>query len=286
MDTIGLVFNIRKAKIGTDINRVTDWLKAKGVDILLSQESARVLGRPELGLTIPELAQLADYLMVWGGDGTLLNCTRLAAPFGTPIFGVNLGRMGFLTEIDVPDLLAGLELILAGHYHIEQRMMLEASIYRSGKLIEQGICLNDVVVAKASFARMIFLEVSINGEPVESLSADGVIVASPTGSTAYSLSAGGPLVAPDVQIMLITPICPHTLSNRPLVIAPQARVNIRVLSEVGDVMLTMDGQYGFHLQKGDRVEIRRAAVVAKFLKINRRSFYEVLRAKFKEWQGI
>ncbi|MGQ9824438.1 MAG: NAD(+)/NADH kinase, partial [Desulfotomaculales bacterium] len=224
----------------------------------------------------------ADCLVVVGGDGTLLGSARKAAPQGIPILGVNIGRIGFLTEIDAPDLFSALDRLLAGEYRIDARMMLEARVYRQGKCIEQSIALNDAVVTKGAFARLIFLETFVGDEYVATYPADGLIVATPTGSTAYSLSAGGPLVSPEVDLMLVTPICPHSLWARPLVIKADRKVRINVNSQKEEVMLTMDGQHGFRLEERDVVVVTRSSFQARFIRIKNKSFYYLLRKKLGE----
>ncbi|MEG6510906.1 NAD(+)/NADH kinase [Desulforamulus ruminis] len=284
MNTIGLVVNSNKGNIAGILMDLIAWLKNQKINVLLNLETAALLGCPGEGMATRELAQMCDCIMVWGGDGTLLNCARQTASSGTPIFGVNLGRLGFLTEIDMPDLTEKMQALIAGQYTVEERMMLEAVVMREGQRVDCSVGLNDAVVAKGSFSRMVRLNIRVNEELVGGFAADGVIVASPTGSTAYSLSAGGPIISPDVHVLLITPICPHSLSNRPIVISPDSEVEIEVLPCVGDVRLTMDGQYGFSLQNHDRVLIKKAPVKARFVKIKKTSFYSVLREKLKEWQ--
>lgn len=285
MKTIGMVLNRQKYTVAPIIDKICTWLKERQVDILLSDECAEILQFPGTNHPLPTLAKQCDCLMVWGGDGTILNTARTAAPLGTPIYGVNAGRLGFLTEVDIPDLLAGLEKLIAGDYTVEQRMMVEAKVYRRGNIIETFSGLNDAVVSKGSFARMIWLEISVNGELVNSYPADGVIIASPTGSTAYSLSAGGPLVGPDLDLMIVTPICPHTLSARPLVVAPDKVVSVVAETNRGSIMLTMDGQYGINLEDNDKVQVQRAPYSAKFIRTQHHSFYAVLREKLEEWNS-
>ncbi|MCL5290817.1 MAG: NAD(+)/NADH kinase [Bacillota bacterium] len=285
MNTIGLVVNRNKGDVSDPVSRVLAWLALQGIKVLLNEESAALLGRQEEGMPTRTLAEKCDCIMVWGGDGTLLNCARQTAATGTPIFGVNLGRLGFLTEIDIPDLREKLQALIAGNYIVEERMMLQAAVIRDDMIIEHSICLNDAVVSKGASFRMAHLNIKVNGEFVGEFSADGVIVASPTGSTAYSLSAGGPIVSPEAHVILITPISPHSLSNRPLVISPDSEVEIQVLPCVDDVWLNLDGQYGFPLKAGDRVLVNKAPVKARFLKIQKTGFYEVLREKLKEWQS-
>ncbi|MDO7786404.1 NAD(+)/NADH kinase [Desulforamulus aquiferis] len=284
MNTIGLVVNSSKGNLLDPVRQVISWLKERNISVLFNEESALMLGQKGQGIPTRELGLRCDCIMVWGGDGTLLNSARQVAHSGTPIFGVNLGRLGFLTEIDIPDLKEKLNALVAGDFTIEERMMLEASVIRDGQVISTSICLNDAVVSKGTSIRMVYLEIYISGEFVGKMSADGIIVASPTGSTAYSLSAGGPIVAPETKVLLVTPICPHSLSNRPIVTSPDNVVEIQVLRGDRHTMLTLDGQSGFSLNDKDMVIIKKSELSARFLKIQKTGFYKVLREKLKEWQ--
>lgn len=268
------------------VEQVRCWLENRGIRVLLNDECAESLGIPAEGLPLEQLAKLADCIMVWGGDGTILNSTRLAAPQGTPLYGVNAGRLGFLTEVDIPDLLPDLEKLLAGDYSIEERMMIEARVYRNGQVVESSLGLNDAVISKSALARMIWLRIYSDGELINSYPADGVIIASPTGSTAYSLSAGGPIVGPSLDLMVISPICPHTLSARPLVVSPENVISVVPDIPQGEIMLTVDGQCGYKLQPKDEVQIRRAPYVAKFIRTRKNNFYKVLREKLEEWSSF
>lgn len=286
MKTIGIVLNKHKYKLAPVVEEVCHWFKNKGIEVLLSNECAENLGHLQEGLPLSKLAQLSDIIMVWGGDGTILNCSRVAAPLGTPIYGVNAGRLGFLTEVDIPELLPDLHRLLAGDYSIEERMMLEASVYRSGQRITSLVGLNDAVISKGALSRMIWLRIYADGELINSYPADGVIIASPTGSTAYSLSAGGPIVGPNLDLMVISPICPHTLSARPLVVSPDNTISIVPEIAHGEIMLTLDGQCGYQLALGDDVKVYRAPYTAKFIKTQKISFYKVLREKLEEWSCL
>jgi NAD+ kinase len=280
MKKIGLIANLEKENVPELIKKTIDWLRVRNCKPLLAPPAARALGFPEY--SVQEVGEEADCLVVVGGDGTLLGSARKVAPQGIPILGVNIGRIGFLTEIDAPDLFAALDRLLAGEYRIDARMMLEARVYRQGKCVEQSIALNDAVVTKGAFARLIFLETFVGDEYVATYPADGLIVATPTGSTAYSLSAGGPLVSPEVDLMLVTPICPHSLWARPLVIRADRKVRINVNSQKEEVMLTMDGQRGFRLEEHDVVVVTRSPFQARFIRIKNKSFYYLLRKKLGE----
>lgn len=282
MHTVGLMINLEKEGILELVGQIVSLLEEKGCTVLIEEETAGIVGMARLGVPQKQLTGQVDWVIVLGGDGTLLSCARQFATTGTPIIGINMGRLGFLTEIDVPDMWLGLEKILTGHYYIEERMMLEAQVFRKGKAVEQAAGLNDAVITKGAFARLILLEVFINDQYLNTYPADGLIIASPTGSTAYSLSAGGPLVTPNLELMLLTPICPHTLWSRPMVIAPDSTVKVSVLSQLGGVMLTMDGQHGFWLEQRDQVIIKRAPYNTRLLRLRDRGFFAVLREKLRE----
>ncbi|MEG6615913.1 NAD(+)/NADH kinase [Peptococcaceae bacterium 1198_IL3148] len=288
MKTIGIVLNKQKYKVAPVVEEVCRWLENRGIRVLLNDECAESLGVTNKGLTLEQLAKFSDCIMVWGGDGTILNSTRIAAPLGTPLYGVNAGRLGFLTEVDIPDLIPDLEKLLVGDYTIEERMMIEARVNRQGQVIQTSHGLNDAVISKGALARMIWLRIYSDGELVNSYPADGVIVASPTGSTAYSLSAGGPIVGPNLDLMVISPICPHTLSARPLVISPEDVISVvpDIPHGESEIMLTLDGQYGYKLQPKDDVQIRRAPYAAKFIRTHKSNFYSVLREKLEEWSSF
>ncbi|HEX3030967.1 MAG TPA: NAD(+)/NADH kinase [Bacillota bacterium] len=281
MQVIGLVVNVDKPGGEETAAQMLEWLQARGLTVYITRKG---LSRGEFGsLTWCEGAQQPklDCVIVLGGDGTLLQTARELADSGIPVLGVNFGQLGFLTEIEIGEITPALEKLLAGEYYIDERMMLEAVLYRNGQPVERSIALNDVVIAKGAFARLISLDMFIDDEPVGVYPADGVIIATPTGSTAYSLSAGGPIVPPSLGVILVTPVCPHSLTSRPMVISPDSRVRVRVSSQVGQVMLTLDGQHGFELQYDDEIVIRRYTKGAKIIKLQGRSFFRVLGAKLK-----
>lgn len=284
MNRFGLVVNLNKKGARLLVRQIVDRLTGRGCSVLIAEDSAADLELPEFGVPKSHLYELAECIIVFGGDGTLLGTARqvAAAGTGTPIIGINLGHMGFLTEIDVPEALPCLDLLLDGKYYIEERMMLQAQVYRQDKLVEQLVCLNDAVITNGAFARIIHLEAYVNDEYINTYSSDGLIVASPTGSTAYSLSAGGPLATPDLELMLITPICPHALWARSLLVGPDSIVKVKVLNSQGEVMLTMDGQHGFNLCQHDQVLVSRFPQKARLVRLRERGFFEVLRKKLNE----
>lgn len=255
------------------------------MELLLDQANVEPGVRPVTYCSRQEMVQRADCLIVLGGDGTLLYSARLAAPYGVPIFGINLGHLGFLTEVDIPNLQEALASLLAGNFTVEERMMLEAGVVGENCVYKPMTALNDAVITKGAFARLIALDILVDGQRYSTFHADGVIISTPTGSTAYSLSAGGPLVVPSLELMVITPICPHALWGRPLVIAPDSAVSVTLLSRQGEVMLTMDGQHGISLQQGDTVRVRKTAHSARFIKLSNRTFFDILKEKLQEGDG-
>ena len=285
MKKFGLVVNLDKKEVGQLVRQITQWLEDRGCQVMIKDDTAQVLGLSRIGVPQEHLFGQAECVVVFGGDGTMLWTARKVANSGTPIIGINMGHLGFLTEIDIPEALDDLGKVLDGQFFIEERMMLEASVYRQGKCVENSISLNDAVISKGSIARLIHLEAYVNDKIVNTYHADGLIVASPTGSTAYSLSAGGPLVTPDHDLILLTPICPHSLWARPIVVAPDSIIRVVIKSDGGEVTLTMDGQYVFSLRQNDEIIVRRAPRKTKFIRILGRSFFEVLRKKLREEGG-
>lgn len=280
MKVFGLVVNLTKKRVLSLVRSVADVLISKGCTVIIENEMAATLEMPEFGVPTDLFYQMAECIIVFGGDGTLLGAARKAVGSKTPFLGINLGHLGFLTEIDIPEALPSLQKLLDGEYDIEERMMLQAQVHRQGRLLEPMIGLNDAVITKGAFARMIRLETYVNNNYVNTYPTDGMIIASPTGSTAYSLSAGGPLVDPNVDLMLMTPICSHALWARPMVIAPDSVIKMVVFSDQGEVMLTIDGQQGINLCQCDEVIVSRAPEKARLVRLSGRSFFEVLRNKF------
>ena len=224
----------------------------------------------------------ADLAVSLGGDGTLLGVARGCASYGVPIVGINLGRLGFLVDLEKEEL-QRMQDYFAGNYTVEERIMLTARVMRKGACVFEGCALNDAVITKGALSRMVRLHVSIDGQAVHEYLADGVVVATPTGSTAYSLSAGGPVVAPQIGVLLVTPICPHALTTRPVIVSDSSRISLRMDFHDGEeVMLTLDGQEGFRLTTGDTIEVTKAAYAAKLIRIANRSFYEILHGKLAE----
>src|SRR5215467_275011 len=278
---IGIISRPRRVDISAIVPPLVKWLEAKSLSAYYDQETATSLGNEALGKTRAELAADSDLLLVLGGDGTLLAAAREAAPRGIPILPINLGSLGFLTSFTLQEMYPALEETLAGRLAASERAMLHAALIRGGKTLDDQLVLNEVVINKGALARMIEVKLSIDQEFVCRYRADGLIVATPTGSTAYSLSAGGPIVHPNVESIIVTPICPHTLSDRPLVVGDKCCVEMNLVGPADSVYLTLDGQKGVQMQSDDRVRIFRAQERLKLIQPKRKSYYEILRSKLK-----
>ncbi len=266
----------------------------KPVAMNLADELVKFLQKRGVGFQVinhPSRTNLESFnlIIVLGGDGTLLSAARLASEVQVPVFGVNVGHLGFLTEVETDGLFPAIDKILAGEYTLEERMLIAASVKRSGQEISRHVALNDFVVTRGTFARIIDLSIFVDKQHVTDYSADGVIVATPTGSTAYSLSAGGPIIEPKLECVCITPICAHSLASRSVLARPEVEVSVRLNSASEEVMFTIDGQYGFPLKKGDQVIIKKAEKSALFVKLGERDFFQVLHSRLKmpqSWGGI
>jgi NAD+ kinase len=259
------------------------WLQGRGQDVCLEERTARLI-RTAPACTVAagrDVAARADVLIVLGGDGTLLAATHLLDR-PVPVVGVNFGSLGFLTEITLPELYPALESVLDGTYRFEERRMLRAVVRREGHPDATGDVLNDVVVTKAALSRIIELDVSVDGVFVSAFRADGLIVSSPTGSTAYNLAAGGPILHPALPAVVLTPICPHMLTNRPLVVSDESAIEVHLrAAREGEVHITFDGQTGFPLLNDDRVTVTRSPRSLRLVKAPARDYYDVLRTKLK-----
>jgi NAD+ kinase len=249
-----------------------DWLDGHGV------KACHFENEPEPH--IPPLPPGVEFIVVMGGDGTMLSAARHYGEKGVPIFGVNLGGLGFLTEISLDELYPCMqEHVLTGKFEVEERLMLSATLFRRGQQIRQGNVLNDAVINKGALARIAEMTTWIDGEYLTVYRADGLIVATPTGSTAYNMAAGGPIIYPTLNQVILLPICSHTLSNRPIILPHTVTVAVTLDEKAQDVYLTLDGQVGEAMEPGDRVEIRRAPYGLKLVKSPYRSHFEILRAK-------
>ena len=250
----------------------------EGIEVLLERDLARQMGRAS-GCERNEIPAQVDLIVVLGGDGTLISVTRAVAGRDIPIVGVNLGRLGFLTEITRDELPEMMENLIRGDYTVTDRMMLDAHIKRNGGVVGSYTVLNDVVINKGALARIIDLNTYVDGRPLSTYKADGLIVSTPTGSTGYNLAAGGPIIYPEINSLLISPICPHMLTNRPIILWSRSIIEVEVCFEDDVVFFTGDGQIGCELLPGDRVEVRRSESRARLVNSPNRDYFEILRTK-------
>jgi NAD+ kinase len=284
---VGIVIKPGLTEATPVVREIAAWLEGRNVEPLFDSDAAAVAGPSAAGRTCSddELATRAGLLVVLGGDGTLLATAGRAARAGAsvPILAINFGSLGFLTETTLPELYESLEASLAGTAPIEERAMLRAAIVRGGAVRHEAPVVNDVVVTRAAPSRMADLSVIVDDQFVARFKADGLIIATPTGSTAYNLSAGGPIVHPGVDAVLLTPIAPHTLTNRPVVLPDTAVVRVQPSMDDGrqDVHVTLDGQSGFPLTRGDVVLVQRAEIRLRLIVPTTRSYFQVLRQKLK-----
>jgi NAD+ kinase len=277
---IGIILKKQDSRVPGILNDIIPWLQSRGIEVFLDQGSAEPCP-PGVCVAPPEeLVKRVDLVSVFGGDGTLLYAARLVGSSRIPILGINLGSLGFLTEVTIDEMHKAFEIVFSGQYQMEERVLLDVEVIRNGQTCAHYRALNDAVINKGALARIIELEVSVNTQPVLFTRADGLIVSTPTGSTAYSLAAGGPILYPTLGAVIITPICPHTLTNRPVVIPDQDAVVI-CLRRGTEVMLTVDGQVGTPLQPLDYVNIRRAESTLQLVLPFGSTFFKLLREKLR-----
>ncbi len=257
---------------------VTSWLQGKGVEVFLDERLAADMGDYQ-GYPAGSIPAMVHLIVVLGGDGTLISVARKVGDLRTPILGVNLGSLGFLTEITLKELYPVLERVIEGEFEVTTRLMLEAVVRRDGQEVGRYRVLNDVVINKGAIARIIDMEVTVDNDYLTTFKADGLIISTPTGSTAYNLAAGGPIIYPGLHCLVISPICPHMLTNRPIIVSDEAIIRVEVKFQDEDVVFTADGQVGMPLHGGDVVEIRKSRSSSLLIKSPSRDFFEVLRTK-------
>jgi len=279
ISTVGIVSKPKIAESADIVRGLLNWLEERGIHYRLDEETARGVGRTEF-FHREELADGADLIIVLGGDGTLLSAARAVGGRDIPLFAVNLGRLGFLTSIKLDELYPELERALQGEHRIGRRHMIDCELTRGERTVACYSALNDVVIAKSNMARMIDLDTYVDHHFVAAYKADGLIIATPTGSTAYSLSAGGPIIFPSVGAFCITPICPHMLTNRPVIVADTSIIQILNHGDEG-TFLTIDGQVGEPMAKGDRVICRASSNTICLIRPPKLLFFDVLREKLK-----
>jgi NAD+ kinase len=283
--TVGILSNPGQPSALTLLRSCASFLAERGIRVLSNR-----------GLSLPGNASLkarsmvsvvagCDLVLSLGGDGTLLNAASAAAPAGKALLGINLGRLGYLTPVAAGEALGALDLALRGGLAMDRRVMLRAEVLRRGRLVRSDLALNDVVVTKGAMGRIVELDAWVDGRHLTSYRADGLLVATPTGSTAYALSVGGPVLQPHLRNFVLAPISPHTLSNRPLVLSDSCRIEVSIPGSRGaSILLTADGRQGFALNSGDRVAIRKAKEVTRLLKPKTGDYWDVLRSKLG-WMG-
>ncbi len=281
MKRVGVIAKIHTPGIREILKDLDQWLTERHVQVFFDQRTGKLLDNPKEVHSKAKIPSLVDLIIVLGGDGTLLSVARLIEDKNVPILGINLGSLGFLTEVTLEEMYISLEQIQHNEFAAIQRLLLKAYVSREEEQIAEYTCLNDVVITKSALARIIDLHVFINGQDVTTYKADGLIIATPTGSTAYNLAAGGPIVHPDMHALIMTPICPHTLTNRPIVIPDTSVINIMLKSENEDVFLTLDGQVGFALRYQDTVLVKKSEYMISLIRPPKRNYFEVLRTKLK-----
>jgi NAD+ kinase len=279
--TVGLIGKYKDATVGEPIARLEKFLRARRLEILIDDNTAKCLktsAAPSRPLS--EIGKEIDLAIVIGGDGTMLYAARQLAAHGVLFIGVNLGRLGFLTDIRAESMTDEIGKILDGDYQAEDRLLLHAEVMRKGKIAHEARAFNDVIISKGELARLIEFEAYLDGEFVSSVRGDGIIISSPTGSTAYALSAGGPILHPTLPALVLVPICPHTFSNRPIVVGADSVVEV-VISDVAPqrAQVTLDGQLNFALHRGDHIYVRRYESPIQLIHPSGHSHYDVLRAK-------
>jgi len=282
MNRIGIIAKKNKPEAVAIARHLVEWLRPKKIEVYTEEEIGKLLS-PALWKPIQREAIPTDMemIIVLGGDGTLLSVARQVWNKNIPILGVNLGGLGFLTEITLDELYPVLERVLRDDFEINERDVLNVEVIRRGERIAEFIVLNDAVINKGALARIIDLETTIDGEYLSTFRSDGLIISTPTGSTAYNLSAGGPIVFPSLHTIIITPICPHTLTIRPIIIPDHVRIRALLKSRNEEVTLTLDGQQGFTLEFEDVVEVRKAEGRILLIKSPYRRYFELLRKKLK-----
>ncbi len=285
MKKIG-IFCKQKPNINpTIVSQLSKWLGSKNCTAYLEPDTAELIGENNF-ISKEEVASKSDLVIVLGGDGTLLNVAGIVHPYKIPILGVNLGSLGFLTETTMEDFYQTLEQVLDGKCEIENRMLLNAGVLRHGEKIAHFNVLNDIVINKGALARIVNLEVFVDDHYMTSYRADGLIIASPTGSTAYSLSAGGPIIHPSMGALVLSPICPFALTNRSIVIPDSSTIRVQLITrnEEEDVRITLDGQTGYSMQSGDFLEAKKADIPVMLVQAPGKNYYQLLRKKL-HWGG-
>jgi NAD+ kinase len=286
MRRIGIIAKQNKPEVVPIVRNLVQWLRPKEIELYIEEGMGNLFDVSSSGPYLSsvkreEIPAHVEMVIVLGGDGTLLSVARLVGDREVPILGVNLGGLGFLTEITLEELYRVLEKVIQGDFVTDERVVLEAAVIRRGERLAEFSVLNDAVINKGALARIIDLETTINGEYVTTFKSDGLIISTPTGSTAYNLSAGGPIVYPSLHCIILTPICPHTLTNRPIMIPDDVEIRAILKTKQQEVILTLDGQQGFTLEFEDVVELKKARGRILLIKSPYRHYFEVLREKLR-----
>ncbi len=282
---VALTLNPVKEGIHEKAALIIKLLKEKGITVFVSKETGLKGLFGEVVKDINSIKKEAELIISLGGDGTLFRTARDFSVEQIPLLGINVGGLGFLTEIPIENFKEGLESILSNNYRIEKRLMLQAFVVRKGKKIKSFTAFNDVVIGKSSFLRIVSLKTLVSGELVTTYLADGLIISTPTGSTAYSLSAGGPIVHPSLKAIILSPICAHTLAVRPLIVSSEEKIKVIPKSPHGKTLLSIDGQIEYLLEEGDEVEIEKSPHEVKLIRLKESSFFKILRTKLG-WSGV
>jgi NAD+ kinase len=283
---IGVVVKPHQPDALETLCRLTEWLSERRIQIvgtagIQHEQITQKTGCFVAVVKDEELAPGVDLILVLGGDGTMIATARMIGDADVPVIGVNYGGLGYLAEFPIDELFSALDAILTGQYKVQRRLMLAVELWRGEELVTRNRVLNDVVVNKSALARIIQIEAYLNDQFVNLFRADGLIVATPTGSTAYNLSAGGPVIYPSMNVVVITPICPFTLSNRPIVVPDESQIEVRLMTDNEEVALTLDGQVGFPLKVRDRVVIRKSKATFNLVQPPNRNYFDVLRDKLR-----
>ena len=280
---IGIVANIAKEKSPEYTAALREWLLKRGLEVFLEEGIAAKIGCLA-GVERRRLWTLVDLIVVFGGDGTILRTARLVRERDVPIVGINLGVFGYLTEVNLDEMYSALTVILAGNFQVEKRMMLDVEIQGGEEPFREGTVLNDVVINRGTLSRIVELETAVDGRYLTTYKADGLIVATPTGSTAYSLAANGPIVFPEMDSIIINPICPHTLTNRPVILPGEAVIRVSLSSLEQGATVTLDGQLSYTVKYGDSITIRKSRYITTLVSSPHRDYLEILRTKLG-WGG-
>lgn len=283
--SVGIIVKPSHAEARQTACELSEWLEARGITVVGEPYSVDLEADGQPGeietVEAERFGTEADLIVVLGGDGTMISTARLIGDSEVPVLGVNYGSLGYLTDFRIEEMFPTLEAIFEGRYEEDRRVMLTAEHIRGDAVLAKGRVLNDVVINKAALARIIEIDVSLNGLFVNSFRSDGLIVSTPTGSTAYNLSAGGPIIYPSMNAVVLTPICPFTLTNRPIVVPDDAQIELQLLNENEGVVLTLDGQIGYTMQAHDRVVIRKSQTTFNLVQPQNRNYFDVLRNKLK-----